>query len=46
MVDAIEYTEALGSTIVIWVAEDKIVMKNIKTGEMSETTADKLLGGK
>ena len=46
MVDAIEYTEALGSTIVIWVAEDKIVMKNIKTGEMSETTADNLLGGK
>lgn len=46
MVDAIEYTEALGSTIVIWVAEDKIVMKNIKTGEMSETTAEKLLGGK
>ena len=46
MVDAIEYTEALGSTIIIWVAEDKIVMKNIKTGEMSETTAEKLLGGK
>ncbi len=46
MVDAIEYTEALGSTIIIWVARDKIVMKNIKTGEMSETTAEKLLGGK
>ena len=46
MVDATEYTEALGSTILIWVAEDKIVMKNMKTGEMSETTADKLLGNK
>ena len=46
MVDAIEYTEALGSTLVIWVAEDKIVMKNIKTGEMSETTTEKLLGKK
>lgn len=42
MAEAVEYAEALGVTVIIWVDGDKIIMKNLKTGEMSETTFDKL----
>ncbi|MBQ2897022.1 MAG: ATP phosphoribosyltransferase regulatory subunit [Clostridia bacterium] len=43
MIDAIEYGEEKGITIVIWVNEETAIMRNLKTGEMSETSLDKLL---
>lgn len=43
MIDAEEYGEISSISILIWVNEDKIIMKNLKTGEMSETTSEKLL---
>ena len=45
MAEAIEYGEEKGITIVIWVNEETAVMRNLKTGEMSETSLDKLLNG-
>ena len=45
MTDAIEYGEEKGITIVIWVNEETAIMRNLKTGEMSETSLDKLLNG-
>lgn len=45
MIEAIEYGEEKGITIVIWVNEETAVMRNLKTGEMSETSLDKLLNG-
>ena len=44
MIEAIEYGEEKGITIVIWVNEETAIMRNLKTGEMSETSLDKLLG--
>ena len=43
MIEAIEYGEEKGITIVIWVNEETAIMRNLKTGEMSETSLDKLL---
>jgi len=43
MTEAIEYGEEKGITIAIWVNEETAVMRNLKTGEMSETSLDKLL---
>lgn len=45
MAEAIEYGEEKGITIVIWVNEETAVMRNLKTGEMSETSLDKLING-
>ena len=45
MIEAIEYGEEKGITIVIWVNEETAIMRNLKTGEMSETSLDKLLNG-
>lgn len=45
MAEAIEYGEEKGITVVIWVNEETAVMRNLKTGEMSETSLDKLLNG-
>ncbi len=44
MIEAIEYGEEKGITIIIWVNEETAIMRNLKTGEMSETSVDKLLG--
>ena len=44
MYDAEEYAELKNITIVMWITDEgKIVMKNVKNGEMSETTLDTLL---
>lgn len=46
MADATEYAELKGITILLWVSGNTVLMKNLKTGERSETTVDKLLSNK
>ncbi len=44
MYDAEEYAELKNITILMWITDEgRIIMKNIKNGEMSETTLDNLL---
>ncbi len=44
MYEAEEYAELKNITILMWITEEgKIIMKNVKNGEMSETTLDKVL---
>jgi hypothetical protein len=43
MTDAEEYATLKGITILLWVSGNTVFMKNLKSGETSETTVDKLL---
>ncbi len=44
MYNAEEYAELKNITILMWITQEgRIIMKNIKNGEMSETTLDKVL---
>ena len=44
MTDMTEFAELKGITVSIWADGDKLIMKNMKSGEMTESTIDKLLG--
>ncbi len=46
MTDMLEYTELKGIAVSIWADGENILMKNMKTGERSETTISRLLGEK
>ena len=43
MAEAIDYCELKGITALIWVGDQKVTMTNILSGEVSETTLEKLL---
>ncbi len=42
--EMLEYAEQKGIAIAIWADENVVTMKNVRTGETSETTLEKLLG--
>ena len=42
--EMLEYAEQKGIAIAIWADENIVTMKNVRTGETSETTLEKLLG--
>lgn len=44
MTDLFEYAEMKGIAVSIWCDGDRLVMKNMKTGELTESTVEKLLG--
>ncbi len=46
MIEAEEYADLKGITILLWVSGNTVMMKNLKSGERSETTVDKLLQNK
>ncbi|MBO5453370.1 MAG: hypothetical protein J6A69_05325 [Clostridia bacterium] len=46
MIEAEEYAELKGITILLWISGNTVMMKNLKNGERSETTVDKLLQNK
>ena len=46
MIEAEEYADIKGITILLWVSGNTVMMKNLKSGERSETTVDKLLQNK
>ncbi len=46
MIEAEEYAELKGITILLWASGNTVMMKNLKSGERSETTVDKLLQNK
>lgn len=46
MIEAEEYADLKGITILLWVSGNSVMMKNLKSGERSETTVDKLLQNK
>ena len=44
MTEMIEFAELKGIPVSIWADGEKLIMKNMKSGEMTESTIDKLLG--
>lgn len=44
MTDMLELAELKGITVSIWADGEKLIMKNMKSGEMTESTIEKLLG--
>ncbi len=44
MYEAEEYCNLKGIPTLVWAGDNKVVMKNIQSGETAETTLDRLLG--